>query len=131
MAMPAAVIDLLKRPNTTKVLVTCGEDGQPHAIVCGSIFVIDDKTLGVGEVLMKQTVKNMEYNKKIAIEVVSGTSAYEIRGKAIERQDSGPGLDALNANLEKMHLKANAMWIFSADEVYDEGANPNAGKKIA
>ena len=44
MTIPAAVMDLLKRPDTTKLLVTSCKCGQPHAIVCGSIIPIDENT---------------------------------------------------------------------------------------
>ena len=129
--MPAVVKDMFSRPDSTKVLVTADTNGQPHAIVCGSIFVIDDNTLAVGEVLMKTTIANMTANGKIALEAISGPTAYEIRGKVLGRQESGPVLDGLNANLAKVNLKARAVWLFSADEIYDESAGPNAGKKIA
>ena len=131
MAMPAVVKDMFSRPDSTKILISANADGQPHAIVCGSIFVIDDNTLAVGEVLMKTTIVNMESNSKVALEVISGPTAYEVRGKVIGRQDSGPVLDGLNQNLAKVNLKAKAVWLFSADEVYDESAGPNAGKKLA
>ena len=131
MPMPAVVKDMFSRPDTTKVLVTANADGQPHGIVCGSIFVIDDNTLAVGEVLMKTTIANMTANGKIALEAISGPTAYEVRGKVLGRQESGPILDNLNINLAKVNLQAKAVWLFSADEVYDESAGPNAGKKIA
>ena len=131
MPMPAVVKDMFSRPDTTKVLVTSDASGQPHGIVCGSIFVIDDNTLAVGEVLMKTTIANMTANGKIALEAISGPTAFEVRGKVLGRQESGPVLDNLNINLAKVNLKAKAVWLFSADEIYDESAGPNAGKRIA
>ena len=122
---------MFSRPDTTKILVSADANGQPHAIVCGSIFVIDDNTLAVGEVLMKATAANMNANNKVALEAISGPTAYEVRGKVLGRQDSGPVLDGLNQNLAKINLKAKAVWMFSVDEVYDESAGPNAGKKLA
>ena len=131
MAIPAAVLDLFKRPDTTKILVTAGKDGQPHAIVCGSIFVIDENTLGVGQVLMKTAAAYMSENSKVALEVIDGKSAYEVRGTVGGRIDSGPVLDGLNANLEKIGLRASAVWTFDIKETYDESAGPNAGNKMA
>lgn len=131
MAMPAVVKDMFSRPDTTKVLVTASADGQPHAIVCGSIFVVDDNTLAVGEVLMNTTKTNMDANKKVSLETINGATAYEVRGKVLGRQDNGPVLESLNKKLEQRGLTANAVWLFSVDEVYDESAGPNAGKKIA
>ncbi|MBR5999157.1 MAG: hypothetical protein IK043_01790 [Candidatus Methanomethylophilaceae archaeon] len=131
MAMPAVVKDMFSRPDTTKVLVTADANGQPHAIVCGSTFVIDDNTLAVGEVLMATTKANMRVNNKVALEAISGPSAYEVRGKVIGCQDRGPVLDKLNLELSKVNLKAKAVWMFSVEEVYDESAGPRAGQKIA
>ncbi len=131
MPLPANVKELFSRPDTVKVLTTASKDGQPHAIVCGSIFVIDDSTLAVGEILMNTAKANMAENKKVALEVVAGKEAYEARCEVAGRLDSGPVLDALNGNLAKINLKANAVWTFTVKEVYDESAGPGAGKKIA
>ncbi len=131
MAMPAIVKDMFSRPDTTKILVTADANGQPHAIVCGSIFVIDDNTLAVGEVLMATTKANMSANNKVALEAISGPAAYEVRGRVIGCQDNGPVLDKLNLDLSKVNLKAKAVWMFSVEEVYDESAGPRAGQRIA
>jgi len=129
--MPAIVKDMFSRPDTTKILVTADANGQPHAIVCGSIFVIDDNTLAVGEVLMATTKANMSANNKVALEAISGPAAYEVRGRVIGCQDNGPVLDKLNLDLSKVNLKAKAVWMFSVEEVYDESAGPRAGQRIA
>lgn len=131
MGMPAVVKDMFSRPDTTKILVTSGANGQPHAIVCGSIFVVDDNTLAVGEVLMATTKANMEVNKRVALEAISGPAAYEVRGQVIGCQSEGPVLEKLNVDLAKVNLKAKAVWLFSVDEVYDESAGPRAGQKVA
>ena len=131
MAIPAVVMDLLKRPDTTKILVTACKCGQPHAIVCGSIIPIDENTVGVGQVLMQKTVENMKDNPKVSIEVLDGKAAYELRGEVIGAQTEGPGLEQMNAMLGKIGLKASALWTFNIKEVYDESAGPNAGKQIA
>lgn len=131
MSLPANVKDLFSRPDTVKVLTTASKDGQPHAIVCGSIFVIDDNTLAVGEVLMNTAKAFMEENKKVALSVIAGKDAFEARCEVIGRLDSGPVLDGLNQNLAKVNLKARAVWTFAVKEVYNESAGPGAGQKIA
>lgn len=129
--IPANVIDMINRPDSTKILVTSSATGQPHAIVCGSFFTPDNSTIAVGEVLMKSSRKNMEVNKKVAILVTSGKDAFEVEATVGSRISEGPILDGLNGKLEKMHLHANAVWIFNATGVCDESAGPGAGKKIA
>ncbi|NLL95188.1 MAG: pyridoxamine 5'-phosphate oxidase family protein [Thermoplasmatales archaeon] len=129
--IPARVLDLISRPESSKILCSVDSEGQPHSIVCGSVFAIDEETLAAGEVLMKRTKANMAGNKKVAIMVVSGKDAYNIDCVVDSRLDSGPVLDGLNVKLDKMNLKAHAVWTFKASAVYDQGANPNAGKRIA
>ena len=131
MAIPKNVLDCFNSPQATKVLVTASKDGQPHAIVCGSIFVIDENTLAVGEILMKTAAANMKANDKVAIEVIAGKEAYEARGVVKGRAADGPVLEGLNKKLAAVHLKANAVWCFDIKEVYNECAGPDAGKKIA
>jgi len=131
MAMPAVVKDMFSRRDTTKILVTADSDGQPHAIVCGSTFVVDDNTLAVGEVLMTTTKDNMNVNNKVALEVIDGATAYEVRATVVGRQDNGPVLEKLNKELSKVRLTAGAVWLFAVDSVYDESVGPNGGKRIA
>ena len=131
MAMPAVVKDMFSRRDTTKILVTADAEGQPHAIVCGSTFVVDDNTIAVGEVLMTTTKDNMLVNNKVALETIDGSIAYEVRCRVLGRQDNGPVLERLNKELSKVHLTAKAVWLFSVEAVYDESVGPNGGKKIA
>ena len=131
MALPAFVRDLFVRPETVKVLVTTSPEGRPHAIVCASIFAVDENTLAVGEILMSTSKKNMAANKNVALEVIAGKEAYEAYCEVKERQDSGPILQALNDKLDKVGMKAKAVWLFTVKEVTNESAGPYAGKVIA
>lgn len=116
---------------TVKALVTSDASGQPHAIVCGSIIAPSPDKVIVGEVLMRKSSKNLQANKKGAILVSAGMSAYEIVLENPVRVTEGPALDQMNENLAAVHLKAGALWIFDVAAVYDQGANPNAGTKLA
>ena len=114
-----------------KVLVTSDKNGQPHAIVAGTISAPTPETMCIGEVLMKRASGNLKANSKAAFLVVKGTESYEIAAAAKARFDSGPELDGMNKVLEGMHMHANAMWVFDVVSVSDEGAHPGAGTKIA
>lgn len=129
--IPKNVLDLMSRPDSVKVLTTACKCAIPHAIVVGSIFSPSDGQFAAGEILMKETVKNLKQNDRATLLVTKGPDAYQIKAKVNARVDSGPMLDQLNANLAKMNMKANAVWVFDAVEVFDEGAGPNAGKKLA
>lgn len=129
--IPGIVLDLMNRPDSVKILSTACKCAIPHAIVCGSIISPEPTKVAVGEIMMKVSSKNMRENDRVAILVAKGPEAYEIKAKVSGRLDSGPMLDEFNKNLEKMNLKANAVWVFDVLEVFDEGAGPNAGKKLA
>lgn len=130
-SIPANVLNLFKRPDTVKVLVTASADGQPRAVVCGSIFPIDDGTLGVGQVLMRTSMRNIAENGKAALLVVSGVESYLVNAEYAETLSSGPVLDGLNAKLEAVHLHAHAVVTFRATAVFNEGVGPDAGRRIA
>lgn len=129
--IPKNVLDKISASGTVKALVTASLDGQPHAIVCGSIISPSPDKIIVGEVLMKKSVSNIEKNKKASIMISSGMEAYEIIVSNPVRVAKGPMLDQMNNNLAKVHLKANAIWTFDVCSVYNESASPEAGTKIA
>lgn len=129
--IPKEVSGLLSEEGTVKILVTADSEGQPHAIVCGSIGIIGGDVLSVGEVFMKRSSDYMKQNGKIAILVTKGPKAYEIQATVMGREDSGTDFDNLNKALAGVNLKAKAIWKFKAEAVYDEGAGPNCGTKIA
>ena len=130
-AIPANVADMIKRPDNVKVLSTSDASGQPHTIVCGSIFLLDEETLAVGEVLMRTTKKNLDENRKVCFLVTSAADAYIVDAIAKERITSGPILDGLNDRLSKMNLRAHAVWLFTATGVTVASASREAGKKVA
>ena len=105
--------------------------GQPHAIVCGTIMSPSPDKMVVGEVLMKKSRANLEANPKAAFMIAAGMNAYEIDVANPVRIADGPALDEMNKALAAIHLKAAAMWMFDVTAVYEQGANPNAGTKIA
>ncbi len=129
-AIPAEIIELLNAKETTKILVTASSEGQPHAIVCGSIFVTPDGKAGVGEILMKRAKKNLQDTGKAALSIAAGPKAYELVLKNPVRADSGPVFEDLKAKMAALNLPCFAVWTFDVVEIWDEGAGPNAGTKI-
>ena len=127
--IPENVMAVMK--DSTKVLVTASANGQPHAIVCGSIMAPAKDKVIVGEILMKRAAENLKANGKAAILLCAGKASYEIALKNPVRMDDGDMLAKMNEGLAKVGLKANALWAFDVCAVFDESAGPNAGKKIA
>ena len=130
-AVPKEVADLLADKASVKVLVTASKAGQPHAIVCGSIFLGPDGKVGVGEILMKRAKQNLADCGKAAISVTAGPKSYELVLANPARADSGPVFENLKAALAAMNLPCFAVWTFDVCEVWDESAGPTAGTKIA
>ena len=128
--IPTEIIDLVNAKEATKLLVTASSEGQPHAIVCGSIFVTPDGKAGVGEILMKRAAKNLKDTGKAALSVSAGPKAYELILKNPARADSGPVFEDMKAKMAQANLPCFAVWTFDVAEIWDESAGPNAGTKI-
>ena len=129
--IPAEVMDIMNAQGTVKALVTANKAGQPHAIVCGTIACPAPGKMVVGEVLMKRSAEYMAENGKAAFMIAAGPKAYEIQVENPVRYDNGEALAAMNEGLAAVNLHAKALWMFDVVAVYDEGAGPNAGTKIA
>ncbi len=128
--IPKDVMDLMTSQEATKILVTAGADGQPHAIVCGSIFATPEGKAGVGEILMKRASKNLKATGKAALTVTAGPKAYELILKNPVCSTSGPEYEALKAKMAELKLPCFALWTFDVVEIWDESAGPTAGTKI-
>ncbi len=129
-AVPKEVIELANGANTVKVLVTSTKDGQPHAIVCGSIFVTPEGKAGVGEILMKRAKQNLADNKKAALTIVAGPKSYELVLANPVRADSGEVFEGMKAKMAELKLPCFAVWTFDVKEIWDESAGPTAGTKV-
>jgi len=130
-AIPKDVLDLMTDKAAVKTLVTVSSEGQPHAIVCGSIFPTPDGKVVVGEVLMKRTKANLAATGKASMLITAGPKSFELVLSNAVRADSGPGFENMKENLAKMNLPCFGIWLFDVAEVWNEGAGPDAGKKIA
>lgn len=130
-AVPKEIIDIAGDKAAAKLLVTVSPEGQPHAIVCGSIFVTPDGKAGVGEILMKRAAAYLKANGKAALSIAAGPKAYELILKNAKRDDSGPGFLDMKNKMAALNLPCFALWTFDVEAIWDESAGPNAGKQIA
>ena len=130
-AVPKEIIDIAGAQGTAKLLVTVSPEGQPHAIVCGSIFVTPDGKAGVGEVLMKRAAANLKANGKASIAIAAGPKAFELVLANPVRMDSGPAFEGMKEKLASLKLPCFGLWMFDVAEIWNESAGPDAGKKIA
>ena len=130
-AIPKEILDIAGEKTTSKLLVTVSPEGQPHAIVCGSIFITPDGKAGVGEVLMKRSSAYLKANGKASVEIVAGPKAFELVVANAARADSGPLFEDMKAKLASLKLPCFGLWMFDVAEIWNESAGPDAGKKVA
>ncbi len=127
--IPQNVLDAMK--SGAKVLATADKNGNPHVITAGTIVSPQPDKMMIGEVLMKKTAANLAENPKATFLVISGMESYSIEVCNAVRITEGPALDEMNKQIAAMHLVASAVWMFDVAAVYDQGASPKAGTKIA
>lgn len=128
--MTEPVIRMIKHPDTHKVMATVSPDGEPHAIVCGSLMVTEPDTIIVGEVFMHRASEYLQKNPDVEFLVWRGRDAYSIKAKAKARLDTGPVYDKMCSLLDRMGMTCVAVWVFEASEVWDESASATSGDRV-
>lgn len=128
--MTEPVVRMIKHPGTNKVMTTVSPEGEPHAIVCGSLMVTEPDTIIVGEVFMYRASENLRKNPKAEFLVWKGKDAYSIKAAAKARLDTGPIFEKMSAQLDKMGMSCVAVWVFEALEVWDEGVSGTTGDRV-
>lgn len=130
-SLPVQVMDLAKRPDSCKILTTINEDGSPHSIVCGTLFVPSPEEIGIGRVWLGRTCENLSRDSRASFIVWGGVQAYEIGCRFRCATSEHDALDEINEKLDRINVKASSVLIFDVESVYDEGFGPDVGKKIA
>lgn len=130
MKLTEKVASLIGDESSVKILSSISEDGKLHSIVVGTMMHIEADKLCAFEVFMDTTSKNIQANKDVAILVVKGMESYLVNATATERYTEGKLYDVFSESLIKKGLPIKALWVFEANEVFDQGASPNAGTKI-
>lgn len=130
-SLPEPVARMIKHPSTYKVLSTVSPTGEPHSIVCGSLMVADDnETIIVGEVYMYRAAENLDRDPRAEFLVWKGKDAYSIKAVQTGRHTSGHIFERMEHALGKMNMTVVAVRTFRVEEVWDESAGHNAGKRV-
>ncbi len=124
------VKQLFADQESVKVISTVSEDGEVHAIVAGSIMVLDENTMAVAEVFMNTTCANLETNNKAALLAVKGMQSYLVNVTVDKRHTDGVLFDNIAEGFAKMNMQIKAVWTFAVDKIFDESAGPNGGKQL-
>ena len=117
--------------DATKVLSSVSSDGIPHTVVIGSTMAPEEDLIAAAEIMMQKTSKNLSQNSNVSVLAVKGTESYQVKAKVKERVSDGPLFDNVKAELEKMGMPCQGLWLFEPEEAYNQGAGPDAGKKIS
>lgn len=130
MKTPEKVMDLLKDEDAVKTISTISEDGKLHSVAAGSIMALNEDSMFVAEIFMNTTSENIQANNKAAFLIVKGMESYLINVTAQERYTQGAFYDTMSEPMKEKGLPVKAVWTFKIDEIFDQSASPNAGKKI-
>lgn len=129
--IPPNVLDLLRRPDSNKTMSTVSENGLSHSVVCGSLMVPDDETIGVGRVWLRTTGKNLSRDPRAEFLVWSGKNAFSIECTLKGSIGDVDAIQSLRDKLGNMNMDVNRVWLFSVDAIYDQGISDTTGQKIA
>ncbi len=124
------IVRFIRHPSTNKVMATVSPEGVPHMIVCGSLMVTEPDTIIVGEVYMHRAAANLAKNPNAEFLVWKGKDAYSIKAVAKARLDTGPIFERMYELLDRMNMTTVAVWVFEAQEVWDESASDTAGERV-
>lgn len=142
--MHKSVQDTFKEPFALKILGTVDTSGKPNTAYVGSLFVVDDETVGFADTMMVKTRQNLEGTKRVSVLVykpalsasstlLGGIACYQLKGTFEGWQTSGPLYEEYNNTLAirlNNSTNARAIGLIKVEEVY-LSMPPIPGKRIA
>ncbi len=121
---------LFTDPKAAKIIATVSAEGEPHAIVAGTVIVIDEDTLAFAEMLMKKTSKNLTDTVKIAILEEKGAESYLVEATNPTRHTEGAAYDELASKFAFLNMPLAALWTCEISKIFNQGGNPEAGTQL-
>lgn len=114
-------------------LATASKTGIPNVAPMGSVFLIDDETIWIGDNFMQKSLQNVLENPKAAIYVYGpgAKGCYQIKGD-ITVKTSGEEHAKMKAMIheKKPNLPAKSLLIFKITDVFECMPGADAGKKL-
>lgn len=118
---------------TVYPLATASKSGIPNVAPMGSVFLVDDETIWIGDNFMHKTLANVLENPKASIYVygAGAKGCIQIKGD-ITVKTSGEEHAKMKAMIQekKPNLPAKSLLILKITEVYDCMPGAEAGKQI-
>jgi len=130
--MPNNVIDAINNPSALKTVGTVDEKGIPNLVIVGTMSVLDEETVILGDIRLGKTKNNLFSNGKVVMNVICpDLSSYQIKGKYKGYEDTSPLACQFNeAIYDKIKIQCNGIVLIIVEEVYNASLK-DAGKKIA
>jgi predicted pyridoxine 5'-phosphate oxidase superfamily flavin-nucleotide-binding protein len=132
--MPKEVMDMLKDPQSSKVLATCDDAAKLNAVPKGTLTAIDDETLAFADIFGDKTNVNLKATHQAAVAVFSMALppvGYQLKGTFQGFQTSGALFDTFAQQVKQLlDLDIRAVGTIKVDEVYAAGV-PKPGAKLA
>jgi len=127
--MPEVVFNTMNDQKAFKVLSTITEEGNVHAIQVGAIAAPAPNMIAIGAILMQHTSKNLESmqkkGQKAAVIMGKETDSYQVKASVQDYQTEGPVFE-----VKKLGLDLRGVWILQPEEVWNQSASYEAGKKM-
>ncbi len=121
---------LFMDPSAAKIISTLSAQGELHAIVAGTVVVLDEDTLAFAEVMMKKTSKNLADTGKIAILAEKGSESYLVNAIQPTRHTDDAIYEQLTSKFAFLNSPIAAIWTCEIDKIFNQGGNPDAGKQL-
>jgi len=129
MNLPEEVIEVLKDPETIKVLTTTDERGTPHTVFKGSLMALDNETLAYMELLetcrtQRNMLRNHWDNKLVVVSIFNGkiNISYQIKGEPSRFLYNGPIWDQFLEQTWKVIPQSDpaGVWVIKVKEVINQ-----------
>lgn len=126
--IPKEVVDVLKAPDSVKILVTADEKGVPNAVPVYSISPVNDDTVAFAEIMIIHSKQNLEKNKNASVTVFKApATAYQLKGMFAGFQTSGPVFDTFSKKMSERGMSIKSVGLIKINEVF--AASPGQGSK--
>ncbi len=121
---------LFTDPKAAKIISTISAEGELHAIVAGTVVVLNEDTLAFAEVMMKKTSKNLLDTDKIAILAEKGAESFLVNGINPTRHTDDEIYNELTAKFAFLNAPIEAVWTCEIAKIFNQGGNPEAGTQL-
>lgn len=124
---PEELIGLFQNQNSTKVLSTIDEKGDPHVSFKGSLQILGDN-IAYTEIIEsshtnKNMIRSMWFDKHVAVAITDKLKSYYIKGLPVKCLIDGPIFKQFYAKIrEKLGEDSDvqAVWIIEPKEIIDK-----------